>query len=691
MRFFFKIPVFVALAACLTPSTTGKECIPHDSYDFEQVDPFDLNGRYQAYWMNNIITRYLTDAEEQEKIIEVYGPIEDWCFNTSDERIQHPEQANTTSLLNAFQGHKDFNADISKWNISGFVNVKYMFDGCTSFNQDIGQWNITLTQGNNMFRNAVSFNQDLDGWQVDAVGSRHNWLREMFRGAASFNGNIAHWNVSLVTSLDMMFRGATSFQGNLSNWQIQTGARIDGMFMDTDYSGDAPFCDADCFTTKSIDDECSIQPGHYDDYLEFIEYYNGRKVTVIVPKIFSFLSIACSIYIIKGLIGTAAARRRTRSACYQRILLGLSVFDVISSFGYFFTAWAVPKNPPNVFHSDVVIGDSDKECGLRYVYRLDFPYAAGNVQTCTAQGFFIQVGVIGSVLLTALLSLSSLLTIKYNWREHKLRKFELFTVPSVVLFALGSATYLAVAGYFNPAPTGFCWIYPYPATFMYDPDWYWFVQNSITGKSYLNEDNLRGRENVFLFQILFAQMWVGISIITIIVANSIVFCFVRGLKRRNRRYGQSEYESRLGDNTQASVEFSTTSWKERTVKSLRDASHKSMEKVRTALSDQEKVVLNKAFQYTGVLLLIYIPVIVAMGMVLDWLYTETVLNVLLTSQGIFNALIYGRVAQKLCCSCSISCSALFCKKKEEVAAGKGSPTPKPKDMLDGEKSSYGNC
>jgi hypothetical protein len=237
----------------------------------------------------------------------------------------------------------------------------------------------------------------------------------------------------------------------------------------------------------------------------------------------------------------------------------------------------------------------------------------------------LQIGIIGSIMFTGLLSLSCLLTVKYRWNEPRLRRFERFTVPFVVTFAVGSAIYLAVVEQFNPLPTGFCYIWSYPTTAMYE--------------SYRtrNPYNFRGDENWLMNNIIFSMSWVGMSLLVIIVSMSMLFFHVKKVTARSSRYGATEYLDATSSSQQG------------------------------GLSPQARMVATKGSRYAGVLLLLYIPAITIQVMdSILWYYIELVLNCLLTSQGILNALVYGSSVSKISMSCS--CFKLsFCgdSRKEE--------------------------
>ena len=112
------------------------------------------------------------------------------------------------------------------------------------------------------------------------------------------------------------------------------------------------------------------------------------KALAIAPKLTSSISIPCSILIIKEVI---ADHRRNKGKVRLRALLGMGVIDVLASSGWFLSTWMAPVGSNAV-------------------------YAVGNTQSCTYQGFLLQIA-IGAPMYNTCLALYYLLTIKYGWRE----------------------------------------------------------------------------------------------------------------------------------------------------------------------------------------------------------------------------------------------------------------------------------
>lgn len=98
-----------------------------------------------------------------------------------------------------------------------------------------------------------------------------------------------------------------------------------------------------------------------------VQYSWQEKWLAITPKPFAILSMIGSICIIKHIF--TSPKRLVRTSTFHRILLGLSTVDLTTSFNVFLGTWPIPVDTPGVY------------------------LASGNAGTCTAQGFWIQLGV----------------------------------------------------------------------------------------------------------------------------------------------------------------------------------------------------------------------------------------------------------------------------------------------------------
>lgn len=101
--------------------------------------------------------------------------------------------------LFSYSPRKDFNGDISQWDVSNVIDMSRMF-----------------------YRSR--FNGDISKWDVSNV----RYMPGMFANS-SFNGDISQWDVSNVRSMNSMFY-ESKFDGDISNWDVSEGAHLKNMF-----------------------------------------------------------------------------------------------------------------------------------------------------------------------------------------------------------------------------------------------------------------------------------------------------------------------------------------------------------------------------------------------------------------------------------------------------------------------------
>ena len=109
---------------------------------------------------------------------------------------------------------RNFNGDISKWDVSNVTNMSQLFGGQEDFNCDISRWDTSkVTNMYAMFSDANSFNQDISTWNTKKV----EYMQYMFNGAENFSQDISKWNVSKVKRMEKMFEGS-KLEGKEPKW-----------------------------------------------------------------------------------------------------------------------------------------------------------------------------------------------------------------------------------------------------------------------------------------------------------------------------------------------------------------------------------------------------------------------------------------------------------------------------------------
>lgn len=136
------------------------------------------------------------------------------------------------------------------------------------------------------------------------------------------------------------------------------------------------------------------------------------KTLAIIPRITGAFSTLGSFSIMYDIWKD---REHKLKRPYYRILLGMSLFDFISSIAFGLATLPMPVDTPFVYG------------------------ARGTTQTCTAQGFFIQ-WMLGSVFYNFVLSLYYTLSGKYKMSDEVFAKrYEPFLHGAAVLITLGFA------------------------------------------------------------------------------------------------------------------------------------------------------------------------------------------------------------------------------------------------------------
>uniref|UniRef100_A0A7S2A1N2 G-protein coupled receptors family 1 profile domain-containing protein n=1 Tax=Ditylum brightwellii TaxID=49249 RepID=A0A7S2A1N2_9STRA len=222
----------------------------------------------------------------------------------------------------------------------------------------------------------------------------------------------------------------------------------------------------------------------------------NELIVRIFQKTGAFLSIVGSSLIVSDVAKKVRNGRETDP--YQRIMLGISIFDILLSFlFYFLGTWMVPK-----------------ETG--------WLWAAGNTSSCSAQGFFFVFGGFGEILYQAAISLNILLLIVFGWNQETFSKkvekpMHFIIIAFVLVFAIIPLVYET----YNPA-CGEC------------------VPGVLLGKCSTKDEGelciVRGNEQVQLVLQLIAGASILIVLIFCTVVMVWVYLHVRRQEMRNRRY-----------------------------------------------------------------------------------------------------------------------------------------------------------
>ena len=170
--------------------------------------------------------------------------VEMWCDpNTRTQaeidygHISHWDTSSITTMRRLFRGNtfvdgdanmRNFNDDISGWDVRNVTDMSEMFYGATSFNGDISAWDVgNVTDMSGMFAEAINFNGDIRAWDVGNVTD----MKGMFFEARSFNQPIGGWDTSQVTDMSEMFSKARSFNQSIGGWDTSQVTDMENMFV----------------------------------------------------------------------------------------------------------------------------------------------------------------------------------------------------------------------------------------------------------------------------------------------------------------------------------------------------------------------------------------------------------------------------------------------------------------------------
>ncbi|KAK1735761.1 G protein-coupled receptor family protein [Skeletonema marinoi] len=214
-----------------------------------------------------------------------------------------------------------------------------------------------------------------------------------------------------------------------------------------------------------------------------------RTAGIYIPLLTGTLSVIGS----GSILYSIWARRSTKLKDPQHRILGMmSIFDILYSI-----------NKALMF--------------LTYPAGLGVP-TFGNVATCSLQGFFTQFGyAAGSYNLV--LSLYYFLIINKGMKKEEFaRVWEKVLHAIIVICHLTFAIVGVAIGLFNPTP-GFCYITPGPYGCKNDPN---VTCRFETTASYFYE--------------AFAQAWIQLAYVVIIVTNLLIWLFVRRQEKEMEKY-----------------------------------------------------------------------------------------------------------------------------------------------------------
>jgi len=308
-----------------------------------------------------------------------------------------------------------------------------------------------------------------------------------------------------------------------------------------------------------------------------------------------------------------AQRKTLNNSAYYRLMLAMSTTDFIVSFAWFCTTWPIPK--------DELVLDSPSAKVYGNI---------GTPNTCTAQAFFIQLGII-TPFYNGLLSLYYYLTIRREWKEEDF-KWKIEILGHFVSLAFGFGTSIAglIMNIYNNSVV-WCWIAPYPG-------------------GCGSEDNPCERgENakVLRWAFYYGPLWVMIFFVAFFM--SLVYIYVRGLDVKMNQYTQAYADSAArAQQNDESMEIDSShrrpSLLRRSFSAIKIET--LTEQRRQRKNERSKAVANQGLFYACTFALVWLFGTITRGMQLANLKVPWGIIFLFAaftpSQGFFNFLVYVR-------------------------------------------------
>jgi hypothetical protein len=198
-----------------------------------------------------------------------------------------------------------------------------------------------------------------------------------------------------------------------------------------------------------------------------------RIVLALTPKVSSFLTFLGSSWVIAEIVTS----KQKLSHPYHRLLLAMSMYDVVEAMGNFMSTWPIPRH--TMFNQ---------------------VWAFGNQQTCTTQGFVLMLA-IAVPIYNAMLALYYMLVINHNFTDRTLRRYFEPTVHIVAFsWSFGTSFAAVKLQLFNNSNL-WCWIAPYP-------------RDCLDSWRYGSEGNCIRGDNAWIYRwaFYFAPLWLCIVI-----------------------------------------------------------------------------------------------------------------------------------------------------------------------------------
>ena len=202
---------------------------------------FDVSGVTTMNSAFEQCTNFLGNGVDSWVTSSVLTDLRD-CFDEArnfDADLSNWDVTGVTNMFQTFRLNNKFKGDgLENWVTSSLTNMYRTFDGALQFNADLSNWDATnVTNMESAFRGCSIFEGiGMNNWTTSSSLSN---MANAFQSAPQFNGNLQGFNVSGVTRLEFCFFNSTSFEGGgLDTWVTSSLVNLRNTFDNTNFNQD---------------------------------------------------------------------------------------------------------------------------------------------------------------------------------------------------------------------------------------------------------------------------------------------------------------------------------------------------------------------------------------------------------------------------------------------------------------------
>ena len=145
-----------------------------------------------------------------------------------------PNLSQVNNMSNMFRNARNFNGNLTNWDVSAVTDMSYMFYEAENFNRDISGWNVASVQDMSfMFFEALNFDQNLAGWNVSSVMDMSHMFDNSGLSTTNYDKLLIGWDAQALQdnvtfdagSIEYSNSAATARSNiiNDDNWNISDG------------------------------------------------------------------------------------------------------------------------------------------------------------------------------------------------------------------------------------------------------------------------------------------------------------------------------------------------------------------------------------------------------------------------------------------------------------------------------------